>query len=562
MCNFDNILANQTVAASLGIYVQSAPAIRNNRQYRSSSVSAITYTPPLILHRKLYRCDGDECILRTLTNSPRRKISKIMKRHARLSKDLANHTNVQIVLACIALAAGIFIIDVASLPLGVAAGVAYVAVVLISLWLPRWQFSFIAAGGVSILTILGFLLSEPAGIPWMVVANRLLALAVIWLTAIVGSWVVHTKRKKSEDALRMQKSFLDTLFETAPAVVLLLDPNGRITGINPYLEQISDYSVEEVLGKYWFEAFTPQDVQPANAGFLHDVSGKAVDRLATEAMITKNGEQRQIEWRGTMLSDAAGKVVGYLNVGHDVTERIEQEKALQKAEQEADRARNAKSRFLDSASNDMRHHLQTLSLLNGALRKIVTEPKAQEMFALQGDAVAHLSDLLHSLLELSKLESGDVKLKITETPIQAIFRRLQDEFEGQAQAKGLQLHFDSQTEVAYSDRILLTRIVRILVSNAIRYTNQGVVNVCCKREPGGLRIIVQDCGIGIAPDQLARIFDEFYRVDSDPVGRDGGLGLGLSIVERSVKLLGTKIELESKLGQGSSFSFVVPAERA
>ena len=367
--------------------------------------------------------------------TPGWKISKMIKRLAELSKDLANPTNVQIVLACTALAVGIFAIDVASLPLGVAAGVAYVAVVLISLMLPRWQYSYIVAGGVSILTILGFLLSEPAGIPWMVVANRLLALAAIWMTAIVGSWLVHSRRKKSEDALQM-------------------------------------------------------------------------------------------------------------------------------AEQEAERARNAKSRFLESASNDMRHHLQTLSLLNGALRKIVTEPKAQEMFAMQGDAVAHLSDLLHSLLELSKLESGDVELKITETPIQGIFRQLKDEYEGQAKAKGLQLHFDSRTEVAHSDPVFLTRIVGILVSNAIRYTNKGSVNVRCRREPGGLRISVQDSGIGIAPDQLARIFDEFYRVDSDPVGRDGGLGLGLSIVDRSVHLLGTKMEVESEPGQGSSFSLVVPAEGA
>ncbi len=116
----------------------------------------------------------------------------------------------------------------------------------------------------------------------------------------------------------------------------------------------------------------------------------------------------------------------------------------------------------------MRQHLQTLSLLNGALRMIVTEPKAQEMFAMQGDALAHLSDLLRSLLEISKLESGDVEVKIIETPIQEIFQRLQDEFESQTKAKGLQLRFDSQTDVAYSDRMLLTRIIGVLISKAIR----------------------------------------------------------------------------------------------
>ncbi len=353
---------------------------------------------------------------------------------ARLSGDFVHRTNVLVALGCGLLATGIFIIDIASLPLGVAAGVAYVAVVLISLWLPRWHYAIFVAGTVSILTILGFLWSEPAGIPWMVVANRLLALSAIWLTAIAGSWLVHARRQKSKDALRMQH----------------------------------------------------------------------------------------------------------------------------RAEQEADRARNAKTRFLETASNNLRHHLQTLSLLNGALRRVVTGAQAQKMFAMQDDALGHLSDLLNSLLEINKLDSGDVELEITETSMPDIFRRLQDEFENQAQEKGLKLHFDLQTEVAYSDRNLLTQIVRIMVANAIRYTHRGNVNVYCRREAGGIRVTVQDSGIGIAPDQLAGIFDEFYRVEKDTASRNGSLGLGLSIVERSASLLGTKVEVKSELGQGSSFSLVVP----
>ena len=350
----------------------------------------------------------------------------------RRSENFVTNRNVQIVFACTALAAGIFIIDIASLPLGVAAGVAYVAVVLIALWLPGWKSPFIAAAGVSTLTILGFLLSEPAGIPWMVVANRLLTLIAIWSTAIFGSWLVFAARKHSEEALRH-------------------------------------------------------------------------------------------------------------------------------AEQEAERARDAKSRFLDTASNDIRQHLQTLSLLNGALRKTVTDPKANEMFAMQSDAVAHLSDLLHSLLELSNLESGDVELSIEEVSIREVFGQLQDEFDGQARAKGLQLNFESDDAIAISDSMLLTRIVRILISNAIRYTKEGSVRVYCRPAADGLRITVEDSGIGIDPDQLARIFDEFYQVNGNPVGKNGGLGLGLSIVERSVKLLGANLSVESQPGQGSKFSIGVPS---
>jgi len=351
------------------------------------------------------------------------------------SKTSVNESSGYTALICAVLAAGIFILDIQSLPLGVAAGVAYVGVVFIALWFPERKHTFIVAGGVSLLTILGFLLSEPAGVPWMVVTNRLLALYAIWLTAIAGTWLVLTKRKKSE-------------------------------------------------------------------------------------------------------AD------------------------LQKVEREADRARNAKSRFLNTASNDIRHHLQTLNLLNGALKKTVAQPKAQEMLAMQGDALAELSDLLNSLLEISEFESGEVELNITETPIQGVFQKLRDEFEYQAQAKHLQIEFESQSEVALSDELLLTRILRVLVSNAIRYTNEGEVKVSCRRESAGLRITVQDSGVGMASDQLALIFEEFYRINNDPVARNNGLGLGLSIAECSANLLGTTVNVESKPGQpgrGSIFSLVVPA---
>jgi len=347
--------------------------------------------------------------------------------------DISGNQSVQrITWICIALAAGIFILDVASLPLGVAAGVFYVGVVVISLWLPKWQHTFIVAGGVSVLTAAGFLMSEPAGVLWMVIANRLLSLAAIWLVAIGGSWLVLTKRRKSDET-------------------------------------------------------------------------------------------------------------------------------LQKVALEVDRARNAKSRFLEASSNDIRHHLQTLMLLNGALHKTSAEPKAQQMLGKQSDALAQLSDLMNSLLEISELESGEVELSITEISIHELFHNLKKEFEYQAQAKALMLKFDCESSRARSDSTLLSRIIRLLISNAIRYTSEGGVTVSSTREADGLRITVRDTGIGIAPDQLARIFDEFYKVENDPAGRNGGLGLGLSIVEQSIGLLDGRIEVKSELGKGSSFSLLLPA---
>jgi signal transduction histidine kinase len=341
-------------------------------------------------------------------------------------------SNHRVAWICAVLAAGIFVVDVASLPLGVAAGVFYVGVVVVSLWLPKWQHTAIAAGAVTFLTGFGFLMSEPAGILWMVVANRILAVVAIWLVAIGGSWLVFSKRRSAEEILQI-------------------------------------------------------------------------------------------------------------------------------AEQEANRARNAKSRFLEASSNDIRHHLQTLMLLNGALTKTAGEAKAQEMLSKQGNALADLSDLMNSLLELSELESGEVEVNITEVSISEIFEDLQDEFEYQAQAKGLRLSFDCDGGVTRSDSKLLSRIIRLLISNAIRYTNDGEVRVTGKHDADGLRVAVHDTGIGIASDQMTNIFDEFFKVENDPAGRHGGLGLGLTIVQQSVGLLNGNIEVESVPGRGSSFSLHVPA---
>lgn len=232
--------------------------------------------------------------------------------------------------------------------------------------------------------------------------------------------------------------------------------------------------------------------------------------------------------------------------------------ALARAEEQAARARDTKFRFLESTSNEMRQHLQTMTLLSATMRKKATGSALKEICNLQDDAVARLGGLLNSILEFYELESGGVRPELAEVSVQDIFETLRSEFEIQAQTKGLQLTFSAPSETALTDSALLKRIVRSLISNAIQFTDQGKVEVSCRRVTNGLRIVVSDTGVGIAPDEIEAIFDEFYRVNRDPVDRNAGRGLGLAVVDRGLKLLDTEIEVESEPGRGSSFSFVVP----
>jgi two-component system CheB/CheR fusion protein len=177
---------------------------------------------------------------------------------------------------------------------------------------------------------------------------------------------------------------------------------------------------------------------------------------------------------------------------------------------------------------------------------------------MQGDALGHLSDLMNSLLDITEIESGEVELNIQDVQLNEILAKLETEFRAKARAKNLGLVVDTTAGVVRTDSTLLTQVLRSLMSNAIRYTDNGGVAVNCFREAGGVRVMVRDSGIGIMHDQLVNIFDEFYRVDNDSAARNVGLGLGLTIVDRIVRLLGIRLDVDSEPGQGSSFSLLLP----
>jgi CheY-like chemotaxis protein/anti-sigma regulatory factor (Ser/Thr protein kinase) len=142
-----------------------------------------------------------------------------------------------------------------------------------------------------------------------------------------------------------------------------------------------------------------------------------------------------------------------------------------------------------------------------------------------------------------------------------VFARLRLHFEPIAFEKGLQLEFRGGTHVAFTDAVVLERMLRNLVSNAIRYTHDGGVLVSCRMRRAGLLLQVWDSGIGIAPEHLPRVFDEFYQVQRSAIdaGQRKGLGLGLAIVQRLARLLATQVQVRSRVGHGTVFSFVVPA---
>ena len=226
-----------------------------------------------------------------------------------------------------------------------------------------------------------------------------------------------------------------------------------------------------------------------------------------------------------------------------------------KKSQQLEDANMYKSRFLASASHDLRQPLHALNLLAAQLRADADPEERVRLVAHINAAVGAMNELFDALLDMSKLDAGVLEADVTEFPVGPLLARMETTFGEAARAKGLRLRVVPSGAWVRSDFILLERILLNLVSNAVRHTPRGVVLIGCRRRGGRLRVDVCDSGTGIAEEERERIFGEFVQLAPGP---GGGLGLGLSIVDRLGRLLGHPVEMDSRLGRGSRFSVTVP----
>ncbi len=248
---------------------------------------------------------------------------------------------------------------------------------------------------------------------------------------------------------------------------------------------------------------------------------------------------------------------------------LERKREAEASRVEAVQASQAKSKFLATASHDLRQPLQALRLFSDALLDTAKEKDTVRLAGQIGKSVSALVDMFDDLLDVSRLDAGIVEPRKQHFKLENLFDRLYSDFAPIAQAKGLSFHLpicegrDVETDhvcdvVIYSDPFLLERLLRNLISNAIRYTDSGGVALRCICLQGKVGLEVADTGIGIRAETIPHIFEEYYQADNPHRDRRKGLGLGLAIVRRIEGLLECKIEVRSKPGVGSVFSFEVP----
>jgi PAS domain S-box-containing protein len=352
--------------------------------------------------------------------------------------------------------------------------------------------------------------------------------------------------------------FFRNLLETAPDAMIIVDEEGKITVVNEQAEEMFGYDREQMIGET-IEFLLPARVRGKHVDHRNAYTNKPSLRPMGVGMelqgCRKDGSEFPVEISLSPVTTSTGSFVS--SVIRDVTRRKAMEQEIIAARQEAERANKANSAFLAAASHDLRQPVQALSLLNGALRRTAKDPLALEMIESQEHSLDAMTNLLNSLLDISRLDAGAVNPEIEDFSIQRLIDRLSAEFSRQAHHKGLEFDAKSCDAVIRSDANLLGEIIQNLVSNAIRYTDKGNVSLACDQSEDKLSVKVTDTGIGIEEEQFEEIFKEFHQCKT-PGANSEGFGLGLAIVRRLADLLEHEVAVESTPGQGSCFCISMP----
>ncbi|MDR3435701.1 PAS domain S-box protein [Telmatospirillum sp.] len=361
------------------------------------------------------------------------------------------------------------------------------------------------------------------------------------------------ERKRAEADL----STFRAVVEAAAEAIVILSSNGDTFYLNPAHGKLFGRNAEQHEPGGYLRNYTEmsqeivrQMVEPALA-----------DGTGWEGVLDAkdlNGRVFPLWQRAGTVFDDGGRPKFYFFFMHDHSAQQQIRDELCKAKEVAEQANMAKTRFLAAASHDLRQPLQALSMFVTVLAGREHTPEDAALIQRIEDSAGALETLLNGLLDVSKLEAGLVEPVLTAFDVGRLLSRLAAEFGPLVNEAGLDFHYVPSSAPIQSDPALLERILRNLLNNAVRYTKSGRILLGCRRRGDILRIEVWDTGIGIPHDQLPLIFREFHQLGNSARDRRQGLGLGLTIVDRLVQLLGHRIDVASEPRKGSVFAIEVP----
>jgi PAS domain S-box-containing protein len=375
----------------------------------------------------------------------------------------------------------------------------------------------------------------------------------------VGTFQDISDRKKADEAVQR----LAAIVESCEDAIVSKDLNGTIMSWNQGAERIFGYRAEEAIGNP-ITMLIPSGRQDEEREILQRIrQGQRVEHYETVRQC-KNGSQIDVSLTISPLKDKEGMIIGASKIARNITERKKTERELEHAKELAEAASRAKDTFLAVLSHELRTPL-TPVLMTAAVRERdpnLSQAIQAEMAMIRRNVELE-TKLIDDLLDLSRITSGKLTLRMQGVDLNASVYQVCDICRAQIQEKGIELSFDLDTSIGLvnADASRLQQVLWNVLKNAAKFTPEGgKIHVCTARADGRVRVQIQDSGVGIAPEVLPKIFDAFEQGDVRVTRKFGGLGLGLAISKALVELHSGSIQVESPgVGEGCAVTIELPA---
>ena len=391
------------------------------------------------------------------------------------------------------------------------------------------------------------------------IEERVLAAQAAILATSFGALVLaalFSERRTHELAILERERRLEEVLRAGGVITFEYDLRvGQIT-LSPTAAEILGLGAKQSLTSAEWEGRVHPDDRASIAARLDSADGEGRSPSMMFRFQRPDGHEVWLEKIAVTHRDLTGRPVRINALMTDVTERKRFEEEISRAWKSAALADQAKSSFLSAASHDLRQPLQTLKFLAATLEPHLPDGEGRSLLSGMGRSLETMSSILSSLLDVNRLEAGNLRPSKSDFAINAVFDSVEADFLDLVAEKGLRWRVVRSGLLVRSDRNMLEAMLRNLLSNAIRYTDRGSIVLGCRRSGDKVRIEVWDSGIGISQQQLGLVFQEYYQ--SAEGAERGGLGLGLAIVRRIAEVLEHRIDVRSTPGKGTVFWIEVP----